>query len=54
MEAQILDEILATDSQIRYAGILDKDLKTVSSKARERLMREKENLDRQMVALASP
>jgi hypothetical protein len=54
MEAQILDEVLATDSRIRCAGILDKDLKTVSLKAREGLMREKENLDRQMVALASP
>jgi hypothetical protein len=54
MEAQILDEILATDSRIRYVRILDKDLKTVSSKARERLMQEKENSDRQMVALASP
>jgi hypothetical protein len=54
METQILDEILTTDSRIRYAGILDKDLKTVSSKARERLVREKENFDHQMVALASP
>jgi len=54
MEVQILDEILATDSRIRYAGILDKDLKTVSSKARENLTGEKENLDHQMVALASP
>ena len=54
MEAQILDEVLTTDSRIRCAGILDKDLKTVSLKAREGLMREKENLDRQMVALASP
>jgi len=53
MEAQILDEILATDSRIRYAGILDKDLKTVSSKARKNLTWEKENLDHQMVALAS-
>ena len=53
MEAQILDE-MATDSRIRYAGILDKDLKTVSSKARKRLMREKEDLDRQMVSLAAP
>jgi hypothetical protein len=35
MEVRILDEILATDSRIRYAGILDEDLKTVSSKARE-------------------
>jgi hypothetical protein len=54
MEAQILDEILATDSRIRYAGILDKDLKTVSSKTRENLKREKENFDHQMVSLASP
>ena len=54
MEVQILDEILATDSRIRYAGILDKDLKTVSSKARENLTWEKENLDHQMVAIASP
>ncbi len=44
MSVQILDEILATDSRIRYAGILDKDLKTVSSKAREGLRREDENL----------
>lgn len=54
MEVQILDEILATDGRIRYAGILDRDLKTVSSKARENLTWEKENLDHQMVALASP
>ena len=54
MEVQILAEILATDSRIRYAGILDKDLKTVSSKARENLTWEKENLDHQMVAPASP
>jgi hypothetical protein len=54
MEAQIPDEILGTDSRIRYAGILDKDLKTVSSKARKNLTWEKENLDHQMVALASP
>jgi len=44
MERQILDEILATDSRIRYAGILDKDLKTVSSKARENLGWEKGKL----------
>jgi hypothetical protein len=54
MEVQILDEILATDSRIRYAGVLDKDLKTVSSKARENLTWEKENLDHQMVVLVSP
>jgi hypothetical protein len=54
MEGQILDEILGTDSRIRYAGILDKDLKTASSKARENLGWEKENFDHQMVALASP
>jgi hypothetical protein len=54
MEVQVLDEILATDSRIRYAGILDKDLKTVSSKARENLAWKKENLDHQMIALASP
>lgn len=54
MKVQILDEILATDSRIRYAGILDKDLKTVSSKARENLTREKENFDNQMITLASP
>jgi len=44
MEVQVLDEILATDSRIRYAGILDKDLKTVSSKARENLGWEKGKL----------
>ncbi|MGA2768078.1 MAG: hypothetical protein ABSF24_07170 [Candidatus Bathyarchaeia archaeon] len=54
MSVKILDEILATDSRIRYAGILDKDLKTVSSKAREGLRREDENFDRQMAGLASP
>ena len=54
MEAQILDKILATDNQIRYAGILNKDLKTMSFKERRDLMIEKENLDRQMLTLASP
>jgi hypothetical protein len=54
MKTQILDEILATNSRIRYAGILGNDLKTASSKAREGLMLEKENLDHQMVALAAP
>jgi hypothetical protein len=54
MEVQILDETLATDSRIRHAGILDKDLKTVSSKAGKNLEWEKENFDHQMVALASP
>jgi len=54
MNVQILDEILTTDSRIRYAGILDKDLKTVSSKAREGLRREDENFDRQITGLASP
>lgn len=51
MEVQVLDEISATDSRIRYAGILDKDLKTVSSKAKENLTWEKENLDHQMVGV---
>jgi hypothetical protein len=54
MEVQTLDEILATDSRIRYAGILDKHLRTVSSKAREDLAWEKENFDHEMVAVASP
>jgi hypothetical protein len=54
MSVQILDEILATDSRIRYVGILDKDLKTVSSKAREGLRREDEDFDRQIAGLASP
>jgi hypothetical protein len=56
MDARILDEILATDKRIRYAGILSSDLKTVASKKRDdlNLMDEEEYADDALVNLAAP
>jgi len=51
----ILEEILATDSRIRYVGILSRDLTTVESQARQgvNLLLGKEGAD-ELVRQAAP
>jgi hypothetical protein len=56
LDARVLDDILATDNRIRYAGILGGDLKTAASKTIDdvKLTLEKEHVDHLLVDLAAP
>ncbi len=56
MDTKILDSVLAADKRVRYVGALDRDLKTVASKAREYVKRAegKEHADDLLVNLAAP
>jgi hypothetical protein len=56
MDARILDGVLATDSRIRYVGVLGGDLKTIASKTREDVKFEagKGYVDDLLVNLAAP